>query len=208
MEWNKSKKIDWAYIFTVPNILCYFRIALIIPMLVCFFTGRAMNYDERFTIASAVCLVVSGLSDFFDGFLARKLNQRTELGIMLDPIADKLTLVAVGICITFLEPYLFPVICLLIVKDLLMLVGGSYMLKHHVKPFASKWFGKVGTFSFYISVVAIVVFYMILDMRVQFQLYAFILIGITTVMMIYSLIRYFLIFLDIMRAEKAKKETE
>ena len=102
MDYDKSKKLDWAYIFTVPNILCYFRIALIAPFLCFFFKARAMDYAEEFTISATVCLVLSALSDFFDGLLARKLNQVTELGKMLDPVADKLTLFVLPICLNIM----------------------------------------------------------------------------------------------------------
>ena len=206
MDYNKSKKVDWAYLFTVPNILCYFRIALIVPMLWFFFKARSMDYAEEYTISAAACLVLSGLSDFFDGLLARKLNQVTELGKMLDPVADKLTLFAVGICIVFIEPLLIPVMSLLILKDFLMLIGATYMLKNHVKPCASKWYGKVGTFLFYVSVGLIVLFNLILGMGEEFRIYAIVLLTITAVMMVYSLIRYFMFFRDIMKAEKTDKE--
>ena len=99
MDYNKSKKVDWAYLFTVPNILCYFRIVLIAPMLIFFFIARSNDYAEKYTISAAACLVLSGLSDFFDGMLARKLNQVTELGKMLDPVADKLTQIAMMFCL-------------------------------------------------------------------------------------------------------------
>ena len=206
MEWNKSKKIDWAYIFTVPNILGYFRILLIAPFLYFFFKARSLDYSENYTISAAVCLVLSGLSDFFDGMIARKLNQVTELGKMLDPVADKLTLVTVGICVVFIEPAVIPVITLLIIKDLLMLVGATYLLKHKAKPCASKWYGKVGTFLFYISVVLIVLFDLILDKSEIFKPYAVALLSATAVMMLYSLIRYWIIFRDIMKDIRHNKE--
>lgn len=208
MDYNKSKKVDWAYIFTVPNILCYFRIVLIAPMLIFFFIARSNDYAEKYTISAAACLVLSGLSDFLDGMLARKLNQVTELGKMLDPVADKLTLFAVGVCVVFIEPAVIPVITLLILKDFLMLIGATYMLKNHVKPCASKWYGKVGTFLFYISVVLIVLFDLILGMGEEFRIYAIILLTLTAVMMVYSLIRYFLFFREIMKAEKLNKEAK
>ena len=208
MDYNKSKKVDWAYLFTVPNILCYFRIVLIAPMLCFFFKARSMDYAEEYTISAAACLVLSGLSDFFDGFLARKLNQVTELGKMLDPVADKLTLFAVGICVVFIEPAVIPVITLLIIKDFLMLIGASYMLKNHVKPCASKWYGKVGTFLFYVSVFLIVLFDLVLGMEDEFRIYAIILLTLTAVMMTYSLIRYFMFFREIMKAEKTGKEAK
>ena len=82
------------------------------------------------------------------------------------------------------------------------------MLKHHVKPCASKWYGKVGTFLFYLSVGLIVLFELILGMGAEFRIYAIILLTATAVMMIYSLIRYSLFFREIMKSEKNKKEAK
>lgn len=196
MEWNKEKKIDFKYIFTVPNILSYFRIILIVPFIVLFL--------KKEYVFAAICIILSGLSDCVDGFLARKLNQITQLGKMLDPVADKLTLLAVGICLSTVEPMIIPVIAILIVKDLLMLIGASLMLKNKVMPFASEWYGKVGTVCFYVSVAAIVVFELILKVE-NFSVIALILLSVTAVVMVYSLIRYYLIFRDMMKKAKQEK---
>lgn len=71
-------------ILTVPNQLTFLRLAFL-PFFII-----AIKYD-RYWLALGV-LVVSGLSDGLDGWLARHLNQRTPLGAYLDPIADKLLL--------------------------------------------------------------------------------------------------------------------
>ncbi|MGN0470725.1 MAG: CDP-alcohol phosphatidyltransferase family protein, partial [Acutalibacteraceae bacterium] len=68
---------------TVPNLLSFIRI-LVIPPLIIFLL------DQNFIMAG-VMLIISGVSDMFDGMIARKFNQVTQLGKMLDPIADKLT---------------------------------------------------------------------------------------------------------------------
>ena len=185
MERNKEKKIDFRYIFTIPNILGYFRILLIAPFMYFFLKGK---YTE-----SAVVIILSGLSDCVDGFLARRLNQVTQLGKMLDPVADKLTLIAVAICLSIIEPMIFPVVSILALKDILMMIGASVLLKKHIMPVASAWYGKVGTVCFYLSVAAIVVFDMILKYE-NFGTTAFIMLSITAVIMIYSLIRYYMIF--------------
>ncbi len=196
MEWNKEKKVDFRYIFTVPNILSYFRILLIVPFV--------MLFLKKEYVWAAVCIILSGLSDCVDGFLARKLNQITQLGKMLDPVADKLTLLAVGICLSVVEPMIIPVIIILIIKDLLMLVGASLMLKNKVMPFASEWYGKVGTVCFYVSVAAIVVFDLILKVE-NFNIVSLVLLSITAVVMIYSLVRYYLIFKAMMKNAKEEK---
>lgn len=68
---------------TVPNAMSLFRI-LVIPFFAYFFLKDNLT-------AAVIALALSGLSDALDGFVARRFNQITELGKMLDPLADKLT---------------------------------------------------------------------------------------------------------------------
>lgn len=199
MEWNKEKKVDFRYIFTIPNILSYLRILMIPPFMYLFLKGKY--------IESAIVIVLSGLSDCIDGFLARRLNQITQLGKMIDPVADKLTLIAVGVCLSVTEPMIIPVIFILALKDILMLIGASVLLKKHIMPVASAWYGKVGTVCFYVSVAAIVVFDIILKFE-NFGIVSFIMLSVTAVIMIYSLIRYYLIFRALIKEAKEKKSAE
>ena len=144
------KNIKAKDFFTVPNLLTYLRILLIGPFVYLF-----INQEY---IWAMVAVGVSALSDCCDGFIARRFNQVTDLGKMLDPIADKLTLLAVMVCITILTPIVLPIMLILIIKDVVMLIGGSYMLKKGLQPPAAKWHGKVGTIVFYFSVILIFIF--------------------------------------------------
>lgn len=193
MEWNKEKKVDFKYILTVPNILSYIRIILIVPFVILFIQE---NY-----LWACITILASGLSDCVDGLLARKLNQVTQLGKMLDPVADKLTLLAVGVCLSIKQPVVIPVIIILVIKDLLLMLGGAFMLKRGLKPFASEWYGKLGTVMFYISVSAIVLFDMILKID-WFWIVSVFMLSITAAIMLYSLYRYYKIFKGIMDEAK------
>ena len=130
----EKEKDVWSFkfsdLFTVPNLITYVRFVLIIPF-VCFFL------DEQY-ITAAVCIGLSGLSDCFDGMTARKLNQVTPLGKILDPIADKLTLFAVVICMVIYVPMVLPILITLLVKDLLMLLGGADLIKKKTYPTVCK----------------------------------------------------------------------
>ena len=75
----------------LPNRLSLLRIALVPVMAVCFY----INFDYGALLAVAVFLIAA-FTDFLDGYIARKTNQITELGKLLDPVADKL-LVAVAL---------------------------------------------------------------------------------------------------------------
>ena len=109
---------------------------------------------------AGIVLVLSGLSDMFDGFLARKLHQETELGKILDPVADKLTLGAVVVSMWFVYHKNYPWITLalgiMFLKELLMAIGGLVIVKKGRKLVKAKWWGKVATVIFYASMIAIV----------------------------------------------------
>ena len=131
--------------FTIPNLLSLLRIAIIIPMSKFILTE---NY-----IMSGVMLVVSAVSDMLDGIIARKFDQVTQLGKMLDPVADKLTLIAVVLCVNRIYPYVYPFVIVRFIKEIIMLAGGAVLIRNKIKPPAAKWFGKAATAVFYISMI-------------------------------------------------------
>ena len=176
-------------LLTIPNLLSILRILLIAPFVYFFLV---QNY-----IAAAVILIVSGLSDACDGFIARTFNQITDVGKMLDPIADKLTLIAIMVCITIFTPIVLPVMVVLIIKDVVMLIGGSKLLKKDIAPPAAKWYGKVGTFVFYGSVCLIV--FLKAAFNYENDLLSLGLLGFTAGLMIFALVRYFMIYRSLLK---------
>ena len=185
--------------FTIPNLLCLIRILLITPFVKFFLDG---DY-----LWAGIVIALSGLSDCFDGYIARHFNQESELGKILDPLADKLTLLAVGVCLSVIEPFFLPVIIILVVKDLLMLVGSSKVIKMGIIVPKSKWYGKVGTIMFYITVVFIV-FVEIMQSVDNPLVYisdatgktvSMIMLCLTAAMMIFAFVMYTITYRDIMK---------
>lgn len=110
---------------------------------------------------AAGLIVLSGLTDLLDGVIARKTGQITDLGKILDPIADKLTQVAVVGAMIVERPYIFPLLILFIVKELFLLVNNIILYRKDIMMDGSMWFGKVATAVFYICMFVLVIFPML-----------------------------------------------
>ncbi len=192
---KNSEKEHSEMIFTIPNLLSVFRILLIIPFTVMFFLNHV--------VTSFVCIVMSGISDGLDGFLARKLHQTSALGRLLDPVADKLTLLAVMICLAFRIPEILPFTVILIIKDLLMIGGGSYLIKRGVTIPSAKWYGKTATVTFYFSMTAIVLYRELLGY--QMEKVTAVLFAVTAGMMLFALLNYIRLFFLLMKEKKLQQ---
>ena len=142
--------IQLKEIRSIPNLLSILRIALIPFVLYYYLNGKV--------IVAGVALIISALTDAADGFIARRFDQSTELGKILDPIADKLTqlCVAFGLCLTYNA--LVPLVVVLGVKELLMGLMGLTLLKREKEPFSARWWGKLATVVFYVAAIAIMLF--------------------------------------------------
>lgn len=148
-------KLTKKEIFSIPNLLSYFRL-LLIPVFAYLFL-RAETPIE--TLIAAVVLGISSLTDCFDGLIARKCNMVTELGKALDPIADKLTHFAIALCLTIKIPATFPLLVLVVVKELFMGIAGLVILKKTGRKLdGAKWFGKLSTLVFDLAMIALILF--------------------------------------------------
>lgn len=174
---------------TIPNLISAIRILLVVPFVLFFMS-------EKYILAFAT-IVLSGISDALDGLIARKFNQISSLGKILDPIADKLTLVVVIICVGILIPSIIPLVVVLVIKDVLMLLGGSYLIKKKITPPAAMWFGKIATIIFYISVTFIV--FAKSFFKFENHIVTMVLLIITTVAMLFALIKYTIIFVKLLK---------
>ena len=186
-EPNKSEIIT-KDLMTIPNAISFFRILFITPFVAFFVTGLY--------IPAAVTVALSGLSDCFDGMIARRYHQESELGKILDPLADKLTLIAVGVCLIFIEPYVLPLMIVMVLKDTLMIIGGTVIIKRGIIPPKSVWYGKVSTVLFYLTVGGIVLM-TILDYHNTPLVLS--MLGVTLALMLYSLVMYTIKFFQLIK---------
>ena len=126
-------------IFSIPNLMGYFRI-LLIPV----FSWIYIHADGVSDYYMAAVLVgISGLTDMFDGKVARKFNMITELGKFIDPLADKLTQGALVLCFAVRYPLMRAVLALFILKEGFLGIMGLLLLPRGTKLDGAMWFGKV-----------------------------------------------------------------
>ncbi len=135
---------------TIPNWLCFLRIALIPVFTTLFIKG---SYIPAF-----ILMIVAALTDLFDGKIARKYNMVSNLGKILDPIADKLSQIAIVIIliVKFWDGYLKYILFLFIIKELLMVLGGALLMAKGMRPVAAEMWGKVATTVFYVFMIVII----------------------------------------------------
>lgn len=182
------KRPTWQEVFSIPNLLTYFRFVLI-PV----FVWLYLRGD--YTVAGAA-LVLSALTDLFDGKIARHFNQITELGILLDPIADKLTEGAVLLCLVMRYRLMAVLIGIYVLKEGFMAVAGAVMLRRRKKLGGAMWFGKVCTAVFYI-VTLVLTFYPSVPPKVADPMML-----VCGGMMLFTLVRYAILYLHMARNER------
>lgn len=132
--------------FTIPNILTLFRI-LLIPFIVwSYFLGR--------TTFMVVLIVLSAVSDIADGIIARKFNMITAVGKALDPIADKLTLLAllVLMCDYIKSPPIFVLLVIFALKETVMGIEGIMVIRKTGTTYSANVLGKATTVVLYFNI--------------------------------------------------------
>ena len=117
---------DWKHeVFTIPNYLSLFRL-LLIPVYTLLYLNAG---DSRESFLSAVILGVSCLTDMVDGQIARRFNMISNVGKVLDPLADKLTQLSLVICLSVRYPALRGVLILFVIKELFQVTSVYIMFR-------------------------------------------------------------------------------
>lgn len=126
-------------VLTIPNAISFVRIGLIPVFLVLLLIGE--------DVLALIALATSSLTDFLDGYLARRLGQVTRLGQLLDPAADRLCIFAVLIGLTVREIIPWFVLVVILARELMLVVIGVVLSRRGRGPLPVHRLGKVGTFA-------------------------------------------------------------
>ena len=177
--------IKAKYFLSIPNILSYIRLILI-PVFVSIYTTATESDD--LTLAAYI-IFVSGLTDMLDGFIARRFKMITDLGKLLDPMADKLTQLAVLYCLTSRYDKMWILVILCIIKESYMAgkMFFTYKRRHKRLDGASYW-GKACTALLYLTMFILLMFVNIPPVAADILIFA------CALMMIATLYRYVQIY--------------
>lgn len=150
-EWMKEWKKE---ILTIPNLLSLLRLALIPVYVVIYLNATEMWHYY----VSAAILAVSCLTDMVDGLIARRFNMITNLGKILDPVADKATQFALILCLASRYWMMYLLIILFVVKEGFQLIAGGLNLRKGKMLDGALFSGKACTTVMFVSMILMVMF--------------------------------------------------
>ena len=141
-------------LLTIPNILTYFRLILVPVFIILYFKLDTFPAN----LWTIVCVAVSALTDVIDGKIARRTGQITDIGKILDPVADKLMEFAMMFCIALRYPLVIILFIVFAVKELVSLGFSGYLFKHDKNIGGAMWCGKLCTVILYAVLIIFLIF--------------------------------------------------
>lgn len=140
-------------LWTFSNALSAARVLAVVPITVLLLEGSAESRTW-----SLVLIVFSIATDFLDGFFARRLHQVSELGKVIDPLADKIAVAAIGVSLVIVGSLPLWYVALVLARDLLILAGGLVIRSRKRIIPQSNWPGKIA-----VSAIALVMLLAVID---------------------------------------------
>lgn len=139
-------------IITIPNILSLFRL-LLIPVIMWLYIVKK---DPVWTTA---ILALSGITDIVDGIIARKCHMISDFGKAFDPVADKLTQIAMLFCLVTRFRWMLLPLCTMVVKEIIAGVLSLLVIRKTGKVEGAVWHGKATTVSLYSMMIIHLIWY-------------------------------------------------
>jgi len=146
-------KINYKEIFGASNLISVSRMLLVFPT--AYFLSQ-INEVESYRIVVILFFVAAYITDLLDGFVARKLNQITEFGKIIDPLADKVFVMMIVFQLFWMEEIPAYFFWIIILRDIIIFIGGIYVSKIIGKVLPSNLLGKITVASIAAFLVAIV----------------------------------------------------
>jgi len=129
-------------IFYISNLISIFRIILLIP--VCYLLLTGFESENTLIIILVLCMY---FSDLLDGYLARKLGQVSELGKIIDPLADKISVIVISVILLYLGKIPLWFVLIVVLRDIFIMLFGIYLDRKKDIRLMSNYPGKIAVFS-------------------------------------------------------------
>lgn len=146
-------QVKFKEFFYITNLITISRILLIIPIVYLIILDRPQYNLLIFSLC-----VIAALTDILDGYVSRKLNMITELGIVLDPIADKIVMAVILLALVIFRGFHISLVILLMYRDIMIVLIGWFVVKKVEKPIMANMWGKINT-----SLITILALFFILE---------------------------------------------
>lgn len=150
----------------IPNILTIIRFILI-PFIF-------ISVVKKYYLIALIIFTISAITDVLDGFIARKFNYITDIGKLIDPLADKLTQVSLLLSLAILKILPKWIFAIVFIKECVMIISASILYKRKDVVVYSKWYGKLATVLFYLAIVVSLIinqFHVTILFRIDLYLY-------------------------------------
>jgi cardiolipin synthase len=142
---NAGEEYVKENVWTLANGLSLIRI-LLLPFILYF-----LSRDDCITLAT-VLMVIAGFTDLLDGYFARRYGGISKMGLILDPLADKLSIGSITAFLVFLKGFPLWLVVAVILRDIAILAGGVVLLKAKGSPLSSNIAGKWTTASLALTI--------------------------------------------------------
>lgn len=188
LQIEKAQRADTDRIFTLPNFLSFFRL-LLIPLIV----GL---YEKGEGWWAFGVLALSGVTDVVDGWIARNFHLVSDFGKAIDPVADKLTQIAVLLCLLPMQYWW--VVAILVFKEITIGILTLITLHRTHSIYSAGWYGKLCTVVIYLSMGVLILWEVVLGRAVS-SLFITIDAVVISCLVLLSFVKYFLYFTRILR---------
>jgi len=186
-----SKLFTKKQILTIPNMISFFRF-LLIPVILWLYIG------EKNHTAAIIVILISGVSDIFDGIIARKFNMISDFGKLIDPIADKCTQGTLVICLGVRYPLMWVLLALFVLREINVSIMNCLTITKKNSVNSAKWFGKLNTVVIYSTI------FLLIFIPKIYKILANILIGASCFTVVLSWIMYVKFFGGILSKKSAE----
>lgn len=142
-------RVKMKEIFYISNLLSISRVILVLPIVYLIYLN-----NPKYNLIIILLAIVVSATDALDGFLSRKFNQVTELGIILDPICDKIAMAIVFGALLLFRNFPVPLLAFFLYRDLVIFISGTALIRVTGEPMMASFWGKANTLVF--TLIAIV----------------------------------------------------